>query len=407
MNIDEILSRELSGTARGRLAEVDTESLKRVARREQRLRRRIAAAGAVLVAASVVTCVALLEVPDRGVAEPPVVKPPTVTPAPPPKISQNVEDMPQGRGSMVPWAADGVLHVGSREITTTVSGLKSGGETVLVNTGETSWSYLRGDQLTPLLRLDGLVGLALSAGGDKIAVMNSLNNRQVRVEVRDAATDAAVGTTLVNHQSIADFQDGRGPRPIIVGVLDDGRVFWSDATNQGWLWRPGRPPVRIEGLQGGRLSDFDDAAWPGRGLFVPAYGRGNTRGDYGPVTDDGTFIPQGTVQTNLGSWSPDGQFFVYDGDQDAVPQLGPGSRRILWVTEPANSNRGARLALPELTDPGHWGVFGWEDPAHVILRSQGDRLGANTAVVLARCNVDSRACELTGDALPDQAIHPD
>ena len=282
---------------------------------------------------------------------------PSATPTP-----QALADLAEGPATTVPFWDDGVLHVGERTVDLPEMQLAWSGGTTLVGLAQARgsvWSLVDGDGTVPVAESDGLLEPVLSADGSKVAWSSHLDENTRELGVWDVATRTLIATRTLDVQVVCC--DGGGDI-YVLGVMDDGRVFFHD-TRSTYAWRPGAAPVKVMGLGGLPYSP----AWPGGGVMYQ--GRGatifETPGVFGSVDERGRFHRVGRTATDqLGMWSPDGTAYAYLGDDLGVSN--PKGEEVLgvWVEWPTGRTEPVRMGLP--TDR-RWEVVAWEDADHVVL----------------------------------------
>lgn len=254
----------------------------------------------------------------------------------------------------IPYARDGVLHVGRTALGSGITGAVTSGGTVLAMQegapnaagGSTIHvSLVDGDRLLPVPALTS-VGLDnhsdayaphLSTDGRVAVAMSWRDGTTLRMTAWSVAQRRVLGTVDLPDQMIAAEH--------IVGVQADGSIVYGDSTARaGFTWRPGSKPVRLP-------KQLSDEVLKGEVMVTPA--------GIEPLPH-GFLLP-----------SPDGSRF-----------LGTNYHGTAYI---ASVETGYRVVL-DLPD-SLYGVVGFESADDVLLTA-GDAQGGP----LVRCDTTTGAC---------------
>lgn len=281
--------------------------------------------------------------------------------------------------TIIPYAVDGVLHVGAVAIETDLTDIRfASGTTVVGRTGEdgSEWYLVVGDRLEPIVRVDRSVRVHLSPDGRAVVWIDAAA-RDVRtlvvwdIESRSVDDSIDIPVDVECCDQVGEL--------FINSVTTDHRVIF--ATRQTMIWVPGQEPVRVRGVTQ-KLPSFP---WP-RGVMLQDP-RG--RGVVGAVSDAGTIRPVGATESaETGVWSPRGRTFLlstFDG-QISVQSGAAGEPR--FIHPPEISGR-SQLWIP----------VGWESEDHYVLSDNG-------RFPLARCSVADDHCDLLDDEPSGEPVWP-
>lgn len=291
------------------------------------------AAGA---AAAVVTAIALpIALTGGGTEQAPPVSPPS--------DSRSVE--PEGIG--LPYILDGVLHVGTERISTSLGDLATGGGEVFVSWDSEDGSHWRrlvdGELVdTPYIGL-----LSVSAEGDRV-VSYEWDAERSFIILWEVGTDRVLEEIEIPHEGTETAVD-------VLGFDGAGRVFWQVDDDLRMLKLTGEV-VTVTGLPEARNFELSP-------LGPVASARSGDRLVVGSTTEDGRFEQVGelpVVDIGPSRWSADGRAAWVAGGE-------------LVVGDPVIGDQSS-YPLPK----GPFEVEGWDGTDAVIVLA--DQNGGGTAI---------------------------
>lgn len=316
---------------------------------------------------------------------------------------EHLEPAPAGKPIAVPWWDRGVLHVDGAEIATREPDLVFSGGTTLVghdSADGSRWWLVDGDRLRPLVRSDTLLQPVVAGDGGAVVWVEErgsrtvgefrrlVHSRVVHYDVDRGRVDASWRTSHV--VTCCDA----GGALMLSGILTDGRVVMSFLGGAHLVWTPGSDPVRMHGPGVGQA---EPEPWPGGTMWQQDAGTYLLLGRLGTIDADGRVRRAGVVPTDqLGQWSPDGAWYVYQGDGRGGAPLKADANH-LWVQSPD----GERVELHP-SRPGHAELDAWESPTAYVLSVYA----AGKLVGFERCQVETGACERTSDEPGPRAVTP-